>query len=175
MLSSEVRQAVTAAVGTTGTRVVAVWRPHPGSAVAGRVAVGAPPPPRTDVHAARVDVPVRGGHYDGRSRYETLAYAIAERTVDLLFPSDSTRLALGLDYPTNALARHRYRRAASLLGVDINHPPAPERVGELNRRLRDTLAATVEQTLRERYATADTADSVAQPGRVRIVVQRWSP
>jgi hypothetical protein len=63
-VANATRRALAGLAGETQVRVS--WRPAPGEPVAGRVTVGAPPPPGVDVRAARTSVAVGSGTGDAR-------------------------------------------------------------------------------------------------------------
>lgn len=169
------------ATTTADAQVRAVWRPYPGSPVAGRVAFGASPPRTATVHAATLTTP--SGMPRARERaigaadrrgYAGVAIVLANATVAGLFPPDAMGLALRGDYPVSALSRYRYRRAAALLGVTVEGPLAAGSPEAANRRLASALADRFERDLRERYPTPEAAARNASVGRVTITVRTWS-
>lgn len=180
-LAAGVRRTVHAAVGGPRTQVVAVWSPYVGAPVRGRVTVGERPPPAADVRAATVvaasGAPTAGrrDHGSGEGDYGTVARRAAARTVGTLFPPAAMRFALGADYPTDALVRRRYARAARL--SNATGVRAHVRRGEVraaNRRLTAALALRMERDLRRTFDTPAAAWEAVSVGRVRIVVRRWS-
>ncbi|WP_157972643.1 DUF7284 family protein [Haloprofundus halophilus] len=181
---TDFRRRVRAAVGRSlppRTHVVAEWRPHPGSSIAGTATVGERPPPSADVHVAVLSVPTgtevdddaaaRRAMDDG---FAGVATVVSERLVRTWFPPRRTRLALDDDYPTSALVRYRYRRTAELAGATL--PPTLNRstVPAANARLVSALEPRVEADLRERFDSPAAAAVSLSGGAVRITVQRWS-
>lgn len=161
--------------------VTAVWEPYPDAPLGGTVRVGDRPPADADVHAATLDpgsgLPAsrdRAGRAARRAGYAGVARVVAGAVVRGLFPPNATRLALRGDYPVDALAAHRYRRAAEAFGA-----PAPdvreERVGRINDDLAGALADRLERDLRSRYQTPEAAAAAVEVGSVRVTVRTWSP
>jgi hypothetical protein len=177
-----VRAAVANATGPR-VRVVARWRPYPGSPIRGRVAVGGAPPRTADVHAATLTVPVRSepGATDAdgpeRDPVRRTADEVARRTVGAVVPAERSRAGLRADYPASALVEHRYRRLADGLGVSVGPALNRDRPEVANRRLVGALRPRIERDLRERYRDREprAAARATAADRVRIVVRTWSP
>lgn len=163
------------------TRVVVEWRPHPGSSIGSKTTVGEAPPPTADVHVAVLTVPTataldedmvaRRAISDG---FPGVATVVSERLVRTWFPPKRTRLALGDDYPTSSLVRHRYRRAAERTGATLPATLNRTTVSTANARLISALEPRIEADLRERFDSPVGAAAGLSDGRVRITVQRWS-
>ena len=180
-LVTAVRRATAAAVGGAHTQVIAVWRPYPGASVRGRLTVGDAPPPTADVRAATLVAagPVAPTRSTARGRaaasgFDGLAGLMANRTVRALFPPARTRVALGADYPADALVAHRYHRAGDRLGVAVGPAVETDRVGRANRQLAAALRPRIERDLRREFERPTTAAESVAIGRVRIVVRRWA-
>jgi hypothetical protein len=164
-------------------RVVARWRPYPGSPIRGRVAVGGAPPRTADVHAATLTVPVRSepGATDAdgpeRDPVRRTADEVARRTVGAVVPAERSRAGLRADYPASALVEHRYRRLADGFGVSVGPALNRDRPEVANRRLVGALRPRIERDLRERYRDREprAAARATAADRVRIVVRTWSP
>lgn len=180
-----VADAVANASGPTAerTEVRAVWEPYPDAPIGGSVAVGPTPPADADVHAATLDVG-SGVERDGgrlrsvasKSGYRGVADAVAGAIVERFFPPETTRLALRGDYPADALARARYRRAERALGVEgATDDGSVAGVARRNRRLRTALADRLWPDLRRRYDSPRAAAAATDLDRVRLTVRTWSP
>lgn len=172
-------RAVGAAVRANHTRVTAVWRPYPDSSIGGRIAVGSRPPPDRPVHAATVEAPSGFPTRRGAARraartrgIEGVAAVVAEGLVSGLFPPERTRIASGGGSPTAALVRHRYRRAATRLGVDRAVTPESG-VDATNDRLEAALSDRISRDLHAANVSATAAANGVRLGRVRIVVRTW--
>ncbi|WP_267642522.1 DUF7284 family protein [Haloarchaeobius amylolyticus] len=163
-------------------QVVATWRPTghgpgPGPApVWGRVTVGTSPPRTADVHAASLRVAVEPGIEASTAAgdWDRVGYRTAATTVRTLFPPDRSHLALLGEYPTDRLTAYRYRRAAGLLGTDLDGTLEEADTHRANQRLAAALAPRVEQALRSRYDSPAAAGSAASPGTVVVTVRTWS-
>ncbi|MFB6108840.1 MAG: hypothetical protein ABEJ82_08385 [Haloplanus sp.] len=173
-------RAVAGAVRANHTRITAVWRPYPNASLSGRVVVGGRPPPDVPVHAATLNV--SSGYPARRDAvlaatdrgFEGVAAVVAAGVVTGSFPPTRTRISAGSDYPTSALVRYRYRRAAALFGANVSTDLDSGGVGAANARLADALASRIERDLR---ATTDSPREAARGvrlGRVRITVRTWS-
>ncbi|MFB6102027.1 MAG: hypothetical protein ABEJ73_05625 [Haloplanus sp.] len=177
-------QAVARAVGgvvrSNHTRITAVWRPYPDSSIAGRVVVGARPPPGVPVHAATITVPSgfpstrAAARSAARQRgVDGVADAVATGFVNGLFPPTRTRVAAGGSPPASAVIRHRYRRAERRFGVERSATLADGGVGTANDRLAAAVSDRIARDLRRTNASAsDAADSV-RLDRVHITVRTW--
>lgn len=164
-------------------QVIARWRPYPDAPVGGTVVAGGAPPPDATVHAARTTVP-SGAELDDDAESDTfreVAVAVARAMVARLFPRESTRLALAGDHPTDALVRHRYRRATGAFAAGERGDPehvaglaARRRVGAANEWLAGLLATRLERDLRARYDSPAAARRAVTVDRVTIVVRTWS-
>jgi hypothetical protein len=162
------------------TRITATWRPYPESSIEGRVVVGNRPPPGRPIHAATVEVSSAFPTTRGASRRASrsrgtdgVADVVADGVVRGLFPATRTRTAAGGASPSAALVRHRYRRAATRLGV--SRPPrlADGGVADANARLESVISDRVARDLRSTNVSATTAAEGVRLGRVRIVVRTW--
>lgn len=160
--------------------VRARWEPYRGAPVNATMRVGQRPPPSADVRAATLTVPsptpsVREQAKRGaaESGYDGVARVVAAAVVEGLFPPESTRLALQGDYPSNRLARTRYRRMGALVGTgELSvRSNAPAR---LNAEVRDALAAKLRQDLRSRFDSPAAAASAVRTGSIRVTVRTWS-
>lgn len=175
-----VRSAVRSVVGRQ-TRVIARWDPIHGGHLTGRVVVGPRPPPETDVHTARVTVPipsVGGGAAQSLSSgeeseppVEIVARRTAVQIVGVLFPPTTTESVLFEGVRRALLVRHRYERVGSVYGVSDPVPTTPDRVPRANDRLVETITDRFVTDLRQDEHSARTAVGV---GYVRIVVRTWS-
>jgi hypothetical protein len=173
-------ETVRGVVRANHTQITAVWRPHPESSIEGRLVIGTAPPPDRPVHAATVDVSSglpearaasrRAARSDG---IDGVADAVAGGIVRGFFPSTRTRIAAGDASPSAALVRHRYRRAATHLGVTRSPRLAEGSVGDANARLESELSDRVARDLRGNNASATAAADGVRLGRVRIVVRTW--
>lgn len=181
--AAAVRTAVLDALGrpTVETQVVARWEPYPGAPVSGRVTAGPTPPPDAAVQAATLTVP------SGASRpwaeaeappptsFDGLARALADATLERLFPLDATRRALGRDHPVDALVRHRYGRFARLLGERLGGGIHRDGLRATTRRMEQALADRYESDLRDRFETVREARESLGVETVHIAVRRWEP
>ncbi len=179
-------RAVRAAVGETVTgtdaevQVRAVWRPYRGAPLAGRVTVGERPPPGVTVHAAstRVSAPVPTARpratETAEEGYGAVATVVAEHTVRGLFDPEATWLGLRGDEPVSTLLVYRYRRAADLLGTDVDEELERYDVVGANDRLAAALAERFENDMRGRFETPTAAARNVSTGVVVITVRTWS-
>jgi len=178
-----VENATTAALagaGVTG-QVVARWTPYPGAPVRGVVVAGDAPPPDATVNAARTTVPSGTRLAGDPDSFRALADALAQAVVARLFPPADVRLALAGDGPVDAVARHRYRRAAAAFPPEDQGDPdrvvaaaAEGRVAAANERLTALLAARFERDLRSRFDSPGAARRAIAIDRVTVVVRTWS-
>jgi hypothetical protein len=178
------REALTRSVGLgADVRVRARWRPYRGARLRGLLSVGDAPPPGVDVHAATTTVPTDAGLTTGGAvavarvhGFAGLATALANATARVLFPRGDLAAALRDRSPVDALARHRYRRGAALLGtsVDLPDPPSRSAVARADRRLRSALARRFGRRLRERYRSPVRAARDVRVAGVVVTVERWS-
>jgi hypothetical protein len=179
-LGSAVARTVVGAIRENHTRVTAVWRPSPESSIAGRIAVGARPPPDVPVHSATMTVPsgLPSRRDDAREAARTrgiegVAAVVAHGVVDGLFPPTRTRTAAGGSRPVSAVVRHRYRRAEERFGVGQSATLANGDVDDANDRLAAAVSDRVARDLRSANASARTAADGLRIGRVRITVRTW--
>ena len=178
--SRVVGRSVRGVVRANHTRITATWRPYPESTIEGRVVVGSRPPPGRPVHAATVEVSSslptarEASRRAARSRgVDGVAGVVADALVRGLFPATRTRTAAGGAAPSAALVRHRYRRAATRLGISGKPRIADGGVAETNARLEGTLSDRIARDLRSTNTSATAAAEGVRLGRVRIVVRTW--
>lgn len=161
--------------------VHARWTPYPGSPISGRVETGRPPPPTADVNAATVTVDgpvpasrdraVDAARTDG---FRGVATAVANATVEGLFPPERTQLALRGDYPTDALVANRYAGFQLAVGGERTRPTAHADVRTINDDLTRTVASHLEEDLRDRFETPMAAAGNVSTGTVTVTVRTWS-
>ena len=175
-----VQSAVRSVVGRQ-TRVVARWDPIHRGHLTGRVVVGPRPPPETDVHAARVTVPVPSDGGDAaqssssgnesETSVETVARRTAVQIVGVLFPPTATESVLFEGARRALLVRQRYERVGAVYGLSDPVPTAPDQVPQANDRLVETITDRLVTDLRRNDAAVRTDVEV---GHVRIIVRTWS-
>lgn len=160
--------------------VRARWEPYRGAPVNATLRVGQRPPPSADVRAAtlRVPSPTPGVREEARraasaSGYDGVARVVAGAVVEGLFPPDATHLALEGDYPSNRLARTRYRRMGALVGAGELPVQSNDPAG-LNDRVTDALAVELREDLRDRFDSPAEAASSVESGTIRVTVRTWS-
>lgn len=163
-------------------QVVVTWRAYPDAPLAGRVTVGATPPPRTDVHTATLRVPVAAGGpaAGGPAEVEpgsvdAVARRAASATVARLFPPEPTRLALTSGPPTSRRTAARYRRTATALGVGLDGAVADAATGRANARLVDALSARYASDLDARSDDPAAAAALVSVETATVTVRTWSP
>jgi hypothetical protein len=166
-----VRQQVADAVGSR-VQVVADWRPYAGASVTATFTVGPDPPTTASVRAATLTVP-SGVSTGGGSPDTRAAHALADRIVAGVFPPDATRLALAGDHPTTSLVRHRYHRAATLLGTDLRDGVTDDPATTNVTRANDALAAALTDRVAADRRAAGDPTGVTGPGSVRLTVRTW--
>lgn len=179
-LGRAVASVVEGAIRENRTRVTAVWRPHLGSSIEGRVAVGARPPPDVPVHAASMTVssglPARRDEARDAAQtrgIEGVADVIAAGFVEGLFPPTRTRVAAGGARPVSVVVRHRYQRVAERFGVDGPTRLSSGGVGDANDRLAAAVSDRVASDLRATNTSRRAASERVSLGRVRITVRTW--
>lgn len=179
-LSRSVERAVRGAIRENNTRVTAVWRPHPGSSMEGRVVVGARPPPDVPVHAATVTAssgfPSRrhAARTAGEERgVDGVADVVADGVVTGLFPPERTRTAAGSSRGVSAVVGHRYRRVERRFGVSRSRPLSAGGVAAANERLAAAMSDRIADELRASNATATEIADGVRLDRVRITVRTW--
>jgi hypothetical protein len=170
-----VRRRVADAVGSR-VQVVAVWRPYAGASLGATFTVGPDPPTAASVRAATLTAPSGLSTAAGpppRPPGDRTARALADRLVAGLFPPDATRLALAGDHPTTSLVRHRYHRAATLLGADLGDSVTADPATTNVTRANDLLATTLADRVATDRRTAGDPTGVTGPGSVRLTVRTW--
>jgi hypothetical protein len=175
-----VQSAVRSVVGRQ-TRVVARWDPIHRGHLTGRVVVGPRPPPDTDVHAARVTVPVPSNGGDAAQSFlsgnesetsvETVARRTAVQIVGVLFPPTTTESVLFEGARRALLVGQRYERVGAVYGLSDPVPTTPDQVPQANDRLVETITDRFVTDLRRNDAAVRTDVEV---DHVRIVVRTWS-
>lgn len=162
-------------------QITVAWRPYPNATLRSSFAVGEAPPRDADVSVATVaaasglpNVSTAAERAARTNGFDGVASVLADAVVARLFPPGETRDALYSEGPDRALVAHRYRRAATLLGVDTPAPFTPETVARANRRLSDSLAERLARDLNRRYDSPTEAASAVRAHRVRVVVRTWS-
>ncbi|WP_248897498.1 DUF7284 family protein [Haloplanus halobius] len=173
-LGRAVVRTVGAAIRANHTQVTAVWRPHPGSSITGRIAVGAPPPPGVPVHAATVTGP--SGFPAARTAADSratpaVANAAATGVVEGLFPPTRTRIAAGRESPTATLVRQRYRRTSRLFGVSRRSNLSGGEVEAANDRLASAMADRIARDASR--SNASMRRTAVRIDQVRITVRTW--
>ena len=170
-----VQEAVRARTGATA-RIDAVWRPYPDAPVGGAVGVG-PRPPTDGVHTATLVVPtgIEPISASESTDFETLARAVADRSVQVLVPPGPAHVTLRGDDPAAGLVRYRYARLEAETNTSLSAPLATEDTAAANARVADALAPQVTADLRSRYDTPTAAAESVSVSSVRIVVRTWSP
>jgi len=170
-----VQEAVRARTGATA-RIDAVWRPYPDAPVGGAVGVG-PRPPTDGVHTATLVVPtgIEPISASESTDFETLARAVADRSVQVLVPPGPAHVTLRGDDPAAGLVRYRYARLEAETNTSLSAPLATEDTAAANARVADALAPQVTADLRSRYNTPAAAAESVSVSSVRIVVRTWSP
>lgn len=175
-----VQSAVRSVVGRQ-TRVVARWDPIHRGHLTGRVVVGPRPPPDTDVHTARVTVPVPSDGGDAaqssssgnesETSVETVARRTAVQIVGVLFPPTTTESVLFEGARRALLVGQRYERVGAVYGLSDPVPTTPDQVPQANDRLVETITDRFVTDLRRNDAAVRTDVEV---DHVRIVVRTWS-
>ncbi|MWG35425.1 DUF7284 family protein [Halomarina oriensis] len=179
-LPRRVRSRVRATRPTPDVHLVARWEPYSNASLAGRVAVGSPPPRdvRTDVETVTVPsgVAVTDARLDAAAAdgYRPLATLVAERFVDRSFPPGAARSNLA-DPAVRDRTAARYRRFAAVTGADVRGPLGDGSAATARARLVDALATRLAADMRARFETPSVAaDAVRErPGTVRLVVVTW--
>lgn len=162
-------------------QVRASWRPYPGAPIEGETVAGAAPPPTASINAASltVDGPVPSSKrraIDAASAegYWGVAKAVANATVEGIFPPKRTRYALRGDYPVDALVANRYVGTTVAFGGARVRPTARADVGRLNAALTEVVAERLESDLRTRFDTPAAAARNVSTGTVTVTVRTWS-
>ncbi|QPV63924.1 hypothetical protein I7X12_04640 [Halosimplex litoreum] len=162
-------------------QVAVTWRPYPNATLRSSFTVGDAPPRDADVSVATVAAASGMANVSAAARraartngFGGVANVLADVVVADLFPPSETRDALYSEGPDRALVAHRYRRAATVLGVDTPAPFTPETVARANRRLSESLAERLARDLNRRYDSPTEAASAVRAHRVRVVVRTWS-
>lgn len=161
--------------------VDAVWEPYPDAPVRGHVHAGPRPPSTADVWSVSLRVGsgfpaarARAGRAAETDGYAGVARVVTRALVAGLFPPDATAVALGDDYPVDALARHRYRRFAGLVGASVAGPVEKRIPRRANERLARALAPQIEADLRTSYDSPGAAAGAVSVATVRVTVRTWS-
>lgn len=167
-----VRRAVGERTGDR-THVTARWEPYADSSLESEIEVGTAPPATADTAATSVTIDSGMGYPNLTGSFESVAASIAGAYVDRLFPPERTRVRL-VDNRTAPVTADRYRRAARMIGADIQGPITEASSSEANERLEARLADRIEADLRAEYGTVESIPD-ERVGRVEVVVRRWEP
>jgi hypothetical protein len=172
------------------TRITALWRPYDGAPLAGRVTVGADPPPDESVSTAELTLasgfdPVRRQAIEAAESggYDAVAEIVASAIVRGYLPAKRSRYALEAGGARRTLAIYRYERMATIVDgtsseaavLDDSLRRSRSDPRAVNEYLASGLAGELAADMADRYENPLAAARALSVGEVTVAVSTWEP